>query len=330
MDPKLGGGRDWDLFSSVALGYTLLAIYVLLSLRSPLKYSKLVLISTAALTIFPWFMLNTRAQSSTSRFKDLLDIDLKKSVNGRYSLARYYSQHGDLTEAVAEKAEIFRLFPEDSLLRVAHSYVGRGSCDTAVVILDKVIELNPALGPAYNELGKIYLGRGQIDKAYNVFIELSKTDPFSPGVHRNLATTLLAQGRLEEGLKELNKAVRFGARGPDVYTDLANVYFQLGDTKKALKEYNTAIKIDPTFWIARMNLGQVLLRLNLPNEAQAQFEEVLKLKPDEPSIYYYLGAVYASQGMTERAKRSFEIFVQRSPETPQKQQARTWLQQFQA
>jgi len=330
VDPKLGGGRDWDLFSSVALGYTLLAIYLLLSLRSPLKYSKVVLMSTAALTIFPWFILNANTQTSIAKFRDLLDIDLKKSVNGRYSLARYYSQQFNFAEAAKEKAEIYRLFPEDSLIRVAHSYVSDGSYDTAIVLLRKVIQLNPALGPAYNELGIIYLGRGEIDKAYSVFKELSRTDPFSPGVHRNLAAALLAQGRFEEGLRELNKAVRFGARGPDVYTDIGNANAQLGDMEKALKAYKKAINIDPTFWIAHMYLGQTYLHLNSLNEAQIEFEQVLKLKPDETSIFYYLGITYANQGMKDRAIESFELFLKNSPETPQKQQARTWLKQLQA
>lgn len=330
LDPKLGAARDWDLFSSVALGYTVLGLYLLLSFTLTSKYSKEVLMFTAFLTILPWFILNVNPHRSISRFRDLLDIDLKKSINGRYNLVNYYFSHSESAKAVKEKLEIYRLFPEDSLVRVAREYVSIGSYDTATVLLTKAIQLNPAQGAAYNELGIIYLSRGEIDKALNVFRELSRTEPYSFGVHQNLAKTLMAQGNMEEALKELNKAVKLGAKDASVYTDIANANARLGDMEKALKAYKKAIQLDPTFWVAHLNLGQLYLRLNSVDEAQVEFEQVLKLNPSHLPVYYYLGVTYSYKGMKDRAIESFQLFLKNSPETPQKQQARTWLKQLQA
>ena len=330
VDPALGAARDWDLFSSVALGYTFLGIYLILRCILASRYSKVVLVFTAFLSILPWFILNANTERTIARFRDLLDLDLKKSTNGRYTLINYYAEHSEFAEAVKIKLEIFRLFPEDSLIREAQKYVSNGSYDTALVLLNKVIQLNPALIPAYNELGNIYLYRGETDKALKLFQELSRTTPYSAGVHQNLAKALIAQGRFEEGLKEASKAVKLGAKDASVYTDIANANARLGDMEKALKAYKKAIKLDPTFWVARLNLGQLYLRLNSVDEAQDEFEQVLKLKPSHLPVYYYLGVTYSYKGMKDRAIESFELFLKSSPETPQKQQARTWLKQLQA
>jgi hypothetical protein len=63
MDPKLGYARDWDLFSSTGLGYTLLGIYLGFGYFRQAKIKKLnyiimALTSTLLFSTLPWIYVN--------------------------------------------------------------------------------------------------------------------------------------------------------------------------------------------------------------------------------------------------------------------------------
>ena len=60
IDPGLGAARDWDLFASVGLGYTLLALYIFSRLAAKLElgHLKLRLTVVALLFTLPWILIN--------------------------------------------------------------------------------------------------------------------------------------------------------------------------------------------------------------------------------------------------------------------------------
>jgi hypothetical protein len=92
VDPKLGAGRDWDMFASMGIGYTLLGIYLFINLVQSKKYSGLVLICTTLLCALPFFLLNANTNRSIERYRNLLDLDIERSLNGRWNIANYFYQ----------------------------------------------------------------------------------------------------------------------------------------------------------------------------------------------------------------------------------------------
>jgi tetratricopeptide (TPR) repeat protein len=329
-DPKFGAVRDWDLFSGVSVGFTLIGVYLFITLARSEKYSAVVLIFTAFLSVTPWFFVNISTEKAIAHLSDLLDIDPQRSFSGRYVLFTYYKEHNEPEKAKETETRVFSVFPEAYLVRLAQIYMNQGSLDTAEVMLKRALAINPRFPGTYNDLGRIYFEKGKLDEAISLFRGGLQQDPFSKVFYQNLGLAFIQKGNLQDGVEALEKAVKLGAKDASIYTDIANANARLGDREKALKAYKKAIKLDPTFWVARLNLGQLYLRLNSVDEAQVEFEQVLKLKPSHLPVYYYLGVTYSYKGMKDRAIESFELFLKNSPETPQKQQARTWLKQLQA
>jgi tetratricopeptide (TPR) repeat protein len=330
LDPKLGAVRDWDLLSGMALGYSLLGFYLLLNLVIDRKYVAMVLIFTALLSTVPWFLLNANTGSSIERMNYILNLDIKRSRAGRYTLANYFEGHNKLEELEGVTRQIYRLFPEDSLLKVAQNLMQQGNQDEAIKFLHRIINMKPNQKVefvAYNELGRIYLDQRKTDQAIEIFQRLIRSNPHDHALHTNLGYAFLDRGRLEEALMELRKATKLGA-GADVYNNIGFIYYRFGEMEKATRAYKQALKMDPQFAPAHYGLGLLYLQTNSLDQALFEFEQVLRLKPDYAPVYYNLGMVYSRKGLKEKAIEAFELFLKYSPDEPQKEKVRTWMQQL--
>jgi tetratricopeptide (TPR) repeat protein len=330
VDPKLGAARDWDLLSNLALGHTLLGVCLFTSLVRLRRYSAVVLIFVLFISTSPWFILNANTERAILRVGDLLDLDLKKSLNGRWALAKYYFQEKDYMKVKEIRSEINKLFPEDSLTREAEAYLKLEDYDQATELLKKVMEINPSFWVAYNDLGLTYLRQGEVDKALNEFQKVVRINPYNSIVRVNLGRALLLKERLQEALAELKKAEKLGGIEPDVYCGIAYIYRRFKEIEKAIKAYKKALKKDTGIYCAHFGLGQVYLDKNQLDEALAEFQEVVRLKPDYDLVYYHLGLVYAYKGMKAKAIEEFELFLSLSKDQTQNQQVRGWIQRLQS
>jgi len=328
VDPKLGAGRDWDLFSDMGLTYTLLGIYLFIRLSQSNRYAATILVFTALLSTSPWFALNANTEKGIERFRDLLDLDLKRSFSGRNTLVYYFQQQKRFTEVERIQTEISKAFPEDSLTRAARTHIELGDFDKAEELLKKAIEINPRFTTAYNDLGRIYFHRGETDRALELFQELILSNPLNSAVHLNLAHALLDKGRLEEALLEFKRAEKLGEESADIYCDMAYIHLNFGETEEAVNLYKKALEIEPGLYPAHFVLGQIYLERNYLNEALVEFERVIRLKPDYAPAYYNLGMVYSGKGLKEKAIQEFELFLKYSPDVAQKEKVRGWIQKL--
>lgn len=325
VDPKFGAPRDWDLFSSVALGYTLLGVYLFIKFVQFKRYPALVIIFVAILTALPWFLLNANTEKGINRFKDILDLDLKRSWAGRYTLADYYYKQKNFEKYKETMSRLSKAFPEDSLVREAETYKELGEFDKTLELLKKAIEINPSFYWAYNDLGVIYLKQGKADQALDEFKKVVRLNPYSFIFHVNMGRALLAKGKLQEALTEFNRARKLGCKLPDVYCDIAHIHSRLGETEKAIKTYNEALKIDPLFYRAHFELGQIYMNRNSADEAVVEFSKVEQLRPDYAPAYYNLGLVYSQKGLKEKAIEEFESFLKYSRDESLKEQVKGWI-----
>ena len=328
VDPKLGAGRDWDLLSNVVLGYTLLGVCLFISLAKSRKYSSIALIFTAFLFTTPWFLINADTNSGISRYRNLLDLDVKKSLTGRYTLVNYYNEQNEIGMAKQLNTEISKLFPEDSLSREAELYRIQGNLDKALELVEQALRLNPDLIEARHLLGVIYLDQGKFDKALEELEQVVRVNPYNPTVHENIGLALVSKGRFEEAFDELKKAVKLGGKNAEVLNNIAYTYWKSGEIDKAIREYKNSIKMDPKFYLAHFGLGQVYLENNYLDQALTEFQEVERLKPDYEPVYYHLGLVYANKGMKEKAIEEFELFLKLNKNEAENQTVRGLIQQL--
>ena len=328
VDPKFGAARDWDLFSSMALGYSLLGVYLLINYCKERRYSIVVMAVVGMLLSLPWFIINANAELAINRFENMLDLDPKRNRSGRYILAEYYSQEKRYTEKNETWSKIFSVFPEDSLTRIAEAAIKRGDYDQAHRFLNKAIEINPDFDNAYGLLGITYLARDQVDEALNTLERAVQLNPYQKVFRVSLASSLFKKGRLKEALEQFKKAEKLGGIGDDEYYNMGYIQFKLGEMENAIKNYQKVLKINPEFNNAYYGLGQAYLALDSLDKALVEFNQFLQLEPDCAPLYYHLGLVYSKKGLNEKAIENFELFLKISTDEIQKEKVKELIRRL--
>jgi Flp pilus assembly protein TadD len=318
LNPGLGMARDWDLFSATALGYTVPGIYLLFKMikeKAILKYISTALIFTSLLSTLPWILVNHNPQLSIKRFENLLDLDLKKSRNGRYVLAQYYSARGMKKEKDKVSDEFNGKLPEVNLTDIGLRYYNSGKIDSATELLQRVILLEPGFPEAHNFLGLAYYYSGKISEAEDEYKTAIKLRPDYAKSYVNLGHLYASRNQAEEAIKAYEKAVKLKTEVPEVYNNLASFYLAKDKVSEARNYMKKAIALRPDSFNFHRNLGLILFKSGNLVEAEKELLKAIQLKEDDYVPHYYLSQLYAKKGEKEKSQKEHELFLRYKPES---------------
>jgi len=310
MYSELGMSRDWDLFSSTAIGYTILAAYCFLkSARksSGFRYLCSILVITAVFCTLPWIMLNTSEHKTVERFRNLLDLDPKKSRNGHHALVAYFDKMG-LSEEIDEERQAGALhFPELGLLREAFEFLEKKELDSALQLCKQTLVLEPNYYETHLLLGKIYDSKGShqlAEREMKLAIDLKpKAQTYSALGYHYVCTQ-----ELDSALYCYKKAERLSFEDARVYNSLGNVYSMQENWSQAIRSFKRALQIDPCFAEAHYALGRVFERQNKIDQAITELKRACELKPDFAPAHYHLAYFYSRRGQRDKAEKELAIF----------------------
>jgi len=157
---------------------------------------------------------------------------------------------------------------------------------SAISRLRRVIELDPNMMRAYNNLGLCYDSLGQFDEAIQSFtraIELNrKQERPSAWPPLNLAVSLISLNRLQEAQVRLHEALGYDPKFPQAHYQLGLVLEKEGKFEEAIAPLQRAIELDPSYPEPHYTLGRIYQRQGRREEAQEQIEKFKKLR-QEPS-----------------------------------------------
>jgi len=318
IDPGLGAARDWDLFASVGLGYTVLSLYLFGKMppNPKVNYLKLALAVIVFISTLSWMGINTNADISVTRFRNLLDLDPKKSYSGHYVLANYFKDlekpeevdrenrmqvekspeadlinkgkelfnQGDLSNAYLAFSQALQIAPNFHKAHyvLGHYYLKIGDLEKAEAELRKAIDLAPGYGSAYADLGIMYGLRKDLKKALRMLERAIILAPGDAQAHYNLGNTYFMLQNMDQAIPAYQKAIQMNNEYADPHLGLALVFFQQGKLQESLKEVNKALQINPEFAQAYYHLGMVCDALGKKKESLSALEKYLELEPSGP------------------------------------------------
>ena len=252
-DPELGYARDWDLFSSTGLGYTLLGIYLgIIYFRQAkfkrLNYIVLALAFTSLFSTLPWIYVNAQEDKAVQRFKTLLDADVERSGYGHEILGRYYRDRG-----LARK---------------------------------EMEEWKKALSMAENaryagNLGRSYWILGRYQEAAAMFEKTIQLNPRSAKNHYNLAIVLVQLGKQEEAKKHYQMAIDKDPNFLEAYTGLGALLGEMADYEQALKVLKSGIQVNPDYFPLYYNIAIAYSRIGKPEDGIALLRAYLERNPKD-------------------------------------------------
>ncbi|MGB2770372.1 MAG: tetratricopeptide repeat protein [Candidatus Zixiibacteriota bacterium] len=328
IDPALAAPRDWDLFSTLALGYTVLALLLFLKLGRGLaafKYVATIMVAVSFFSTLPWVALNVSEGKSIQRFRDVMDLDPKRSRSGHFFLARYLAEKGMIEEAEKENQKQREIFPEVALLEEGVEYYNRGRFADAQNAFQRAIQQDAAFPDVHFFLARVYLRQGALELAKKEYQETIRLMPEFIKAHTDLAKIYASGEEWKNAIRHYEKVLKLEVKDPMVYTDLGKIHVAQGKYQKATRYFEEAIEIDEDYVEAHSRLGDVCFALNRLDEAAAEYQKVIKLKPDSDYAYLLLAEIYHKKGLKESAIRILEQFLQFSADSGKTKKVRETL-----
>jgi tetratricopeptide (TPR) repeat protein len=312
LNPGLGMARDWDLFCTTALGYTLVGICLFLSRvkeEKSCRYISTVLIFASLSFTLPWILINHNPQLSVQRFRALLELDLKKSRSGHYVLEQYFSGKGLEEEKVKESKIFWEGFPELDLTEKGLKNYREGKNQEAIQYFLSAIQMEPNLADAHCFLGLAYYTAGNFPEAENEYKKAIELRPDFAKSYVYLGHLYTYKNQIKEAIKVYEKAVKLKTDESGVYGNLAYFYLAQNQIQKAKTSARKAISLDSTSYLSHFSLGLVLLKSGNFKESEKEFLKSIELKKDYYLTHYYLSQLYTQKGEKEKAEEENKLYL---------------------
>ena len=318
INPGLGAPRDWDLFASVGLGYTVLALYIFSQIPPGPKFSylKLNLVIVALLFTLPWILINVNPERSVARFRNLLDLDPKKSRNGHFILAGYFDGIGKTEEVDRENKMIKEKFPEVEPINQGLSLLQKGDLEQAYQRLTRSIQISPDFAEAHAGLARYYFKKGNLQKSEMALKKTLELKPDYRSAYADLGDIYMQKGEFEKAEKFYKRSVKLGEDHPKVFNNLGILYAQFGNLDKAVSFYQKAIVKNKDFVESHYGLAFIYYQQGRLQESLRQINLLLQIDPDFALGYYQLGLTYEGLGRKKEAIFAYQRYLKMQPNDP--------------
>jgi len=238
VDPKLGMPRDWDLFSFAGLPLVILCFYRLLDNRSRIPgYATIAVLAVVLgfLALLPRAVSQVVPDVGVAHFRNYTALDPGKNMIARRFLVGYYQDIGDSATAAREQRSFVHDYPEWQLHGEALDLQNSGNWAEAIPVLRRVIRMNPMFYSAYANMGSCFLAQQQYDSAVVILEMAVGLNPYSSDFRTRLAGAYFDKGRIAKAEQSLLKAVSIDPGNTDAMIGLVMVYQRMNRTEDWLE-----------------------------------------------------------------------------------------------
>ena len=130
----------------------------------------------------------------------------------------------------------------EEMLNQANTDIKNGNYDEASNKLEKIIDIDPNFGKAYNHLGYMYEVKFKdYEKGETLYKLCLEKSPMYPSVYYNYAVCLSTLGKWDELKELLDTAMNIpGITKATILNEYAIMYEQQGEIQKAIEHYQKA------------------------------------------------------------------------------------------
>ncbi|MCH2488596.1 MAG: tetratricopeptide repeat protein [Flavobacteriales bacterium] len=130
----------------------------------------------------------------------------------------------------------------EELLDRANSDIKNGAYDEATNKLEKILDIDPDFGKAYNHLGYLYEVKfKEYEKGETLYKLCLEKSPMYPAVYYNYAVLLSTLGKYDDLKELLDTAITIpGVNKSTMYNEYGIMYEQLGKFDEAISYYKKA------------------------------------------------------------------------------------------
>ncbi len=187
-----------------------------------------------------------------------------------------------------------------------------GKIDSAIILFNKVIELNPKPAISNVAAGYIALNKKNIPDAQASFEKAIKNSKSKDGnIFRMIGEAWLysPNQNLEEAIENLKKAVAIEIKNPVSYFSLGEAYYKKGELGQAVTQYEFTTDYDKTAAWAFCRIGEIFKNAKNYPKSNESLESALKADADYPNTYKELADWYYDYQKYPEALTNFEKYL---------------------
>ncbi len=220
-------------------------------------------------------------------------------------------------EALRNLGSILEGAPEnpDALYMSAVCHRYQGDCETALGVLDRLKDLHPEHGRAYQEEGHNYRDLGRADDALRAYARACRFNPALEASWRGQLAILSSHGRHAEAAQVQAQVERLGAL-PKPLLAVTDLIAQ-GRILKAEDICRQFLKTVPHHVEGMRLLASIGSRLGVLDDAEFLLESAARLAPDNIQVRIDYIQVLRKRQKFERAREEAQRLLQTSPDNVQ-------------
>ena len=188
--------------------------------------------------------------------------------------------------------------------------------DSAFIVLQNAVDLNPQNAEAYRNLGTYYLNnRKDSLQAENNYKKAISLDPSTGDNYYSLARLYRKQKNKTRAIEIYMQALENIGSNKDLFNELGNVYFEApSQFEQAISYYHRALQIDSTLAYVYFNLGKLYDVKNTAKDSSIYFySKAVAFDPDRfQKINHTIADFYYDNNRFSEAK----IYYQQSLSMP--------------
>lgn len=234
------------------------------------------------------------------------------------NLGNAYNDLGNIESAflVLERAvQINPTLPE-SRSNLGNIFLIKGDIENAVREYRIALQINPNDAKVHNNLGNAYIQQDWFDDAIFEYMQALQFDPNFIDAHRNLAVAYCKEEKFEQAVAQLKQAIDLEQEDVDSHSQLGDVYNQMGEHRKAMLRYKEALAIEPDHAQANFGLGLCYKHLGLVEDEILAYRRALTSKPDMLPALINLGNAYFAVENYDAAIRYYTKAARVDPNDP--------------
>ncbi|MBD2177405.1 tetratricopeptide repeat protein [Pseudanabaena sp. FACHB-1998] len=201
------------------------------------------------------------------------------------------AQTGDLNSAIIHLQRAINLDPAyiDAYYNMGIALNQMGYLDRAVDNLQKAIALNPEHSNSIYNLGVIMMKRHKVEDAIECFLKVIEISPFDLDTYLALGSAYLEINSIEKAAKSYRNALRINPKSASAHCSYAVALSARGKFLEAISHLQKAIDLSPDMALAYCNMGCTLAKFkDRLSEAIYYFQAAIKLDPSLGEAYCYL------------------------------------------
>jgi predicted TPR repeat methyltransferase len=203
---------------------------------------------------------------------------------------------GKLAEAEKGYREVLRRKPDwgQVLNALGTVFLDQSQPDKAKKVFSKAASLNPPYIPACYNLARLKQRQNDHKGAISIYRAMLEKQPDLGDAWNNLGVAYRETGDQDEAISCFQKAVEFAPDMAEAWNNLGVAQDEFNMIEDASKSYKKAIEIRLDYTSAHFNLGISLQKLRRFKEAEKHYNKVLEARPDDEAAKFMLQSMGVS------------------------------------